>query len=155
MGRWLLFLALTVLGVLLLVGLLRSGPDPVSRWNGPEIAERGLPFSQAVRAGDLIFIAGTLGTEPGGLDLARGGIQAETRAMMDNIGRALAAFDADFDDLLSCTVFMADMDEWPAMNAVYQSYFEAGAYPARAAVGVEALALGARVEIQCIAQAAG
>ena len=86
---------------------------------------------------------------PGTLDLAEGGIAAETRQTMDNISAVLSEFDSSMNDVVKCTVFLADMAEWSAMNEVYRTYFENP--PARSALGASGLALNARVEIECIA----
>lgn len=116
----------------------------------PEAASR--PFSPAVRAGGLLFLAGKLGTDSAG-KLAPGGIQAETRQAMENIGAELRKAGSGFDRVLKCTVFLADMSEWAAMNEVYAPYFPEGKRPARTAVAVNGLAIDARVEIECIAAA--
>ena len=111
---------------------------------------RTLPFSDAVQVGDLIFLAGKLGNIPGTRELAPGGIEGETRQAMENIRATLLRLGASMDDVVKCTVFLADIDEWAAMNAVYVSYFPKHR-PARSALGVSGLALGARTEIECIA----
>jgi reactive intermediate/imine deaminase len=116
----------------------------------PDAASR--PFSPAVRAGGLLFLAGKLGTDSTG-KLAPGGIQAETRQAMENIGAELRKAGSGFDRVLKCTVFLADMAEWAAMNEVYAPFFPDGKRPARTAVAVNGLALNARVEIECIAAA--
>jgi reactive intermediate/imine deaminase len=109
-----------------------------------------LPFSSAVRAGNLLFLSGSIGVVPGeDLNLAEGGIQGETRQTMENIKRTLETFGASMDRVVKCTVFLADMSEWGAMNEVYRTYFEIP--PARSALGASGLALDARVEIECIA----
>ena len=109
------------------------------------------PFSPAVRVGDLVFVSGTLGTLPDGT-LASGGIQAETRQLLENIKATLDAAGSGMDRIARCTVYMADLAEWPAMNEVYRSYFSDGRYPARAAVQATLL-FGARVEMECVAAA--
>lgn len=109
------------------------------------------PFSPAVRVGDIIFVSGTLGTNPDGT-LVLGGIQPETRQLLENIKRTLAASGVGMDRIVKCTVFLADLKEWPAMNEVYRSYFSNGNYPARAAVQATLL-FGARVEMECAAAA--
>jgi 2-iminobutanoate/2-iminopropanoate deaminase len=111
-----------------------------------------LPFSSAVRAGDLLFLSGQIGTamEEGTPKLVAGGIDAETRQTLENIKAVLEKSGSSLDHVVSCTVMMADMAEWPAMNKVYATYFP-GPKPARAAFGATGLALGARVEIACIA----
>ena len=109
----------------------------------------GLPFSSAVRAGDTLYLSGNLGNLPGTLDLAPGGIEGETRQTMENIAAVLREFGSSMDEVVKCTVFLADMAEWGAMNEVYRTYFTNA--PARSALGASGLALGARVEIECIA----
>jgi 2-iminobutanoate/2-iminopropanoate deaminase len=113
--------------------------------------EAKLPFSDAVRAGDFLYIAGQLGVVSGTMKVVPGGIEAETRQMMDNVARHLNTQGLSFDNLVRCTVFLADMAEWPKFNQIYVEYFTPGKLPVRSAVGVTALALGARVEIECTA----
>jgi reactive intermediate/imine deaminase len=110
------------------------------------------PFSPAVQVGQLLFLAGQLGTDSTGR-LVAGGIKAETRQAMDNIRDVLGRVGSSMDRIVKCTVMMADMAEWPAMNAVYATYFPTQ-FPARSAFGATGLALGARVEIECVAVAA-
>jgi 2-iminobutanoate/2-iminopropanoate deaminase len=110
-------------------------------------AERGLPLSEAVRVGDRLLLSGQLGFVPGG-GLAEGGIEAETRQAMDNIGRLLAAHGLGFGDVVKCLVMLADIDEWPAFNRVYAGYFS-DTFPARSALGGVQLVAGARVEVEC------
>ncbi|MFN3238480.1 MAG: RidA family protein [Pseudomonadales bacterium] len=117
--------------------------------NPPEFKKLGLPFSEAVRVGDLLFLSGQLGNS-GGLGLVEGGVEAETRQTMENIKSTLERHGLGMDRVVKCTVFLADMAEWPAVNDVYKSYFGENP-PARSALGANGLALGARVEIECIA----
>jgi 2-iminobutanoate/2-iminopropanoate deaminase len=107
------------------------------------------PFSRAVRVGELLFLAGQIGTDASGR-LVPGGIEAETRQTMQNIRAELRRNGLEMDRVAKCTVFLVDMAEWPRMNAVYATYFP-GPKPARSAAGASGLALGARVEIECIA----
>ena len=109
------------------------------------------PFSPAVRVGNILFVSGTLGTKADG-SLVPGGIQPETRQLLENIKRTLSAAGIGMDRVVKCTVFMADLKEWPAMNEVYRSYFNNGNYPARAAVQATLL-FGARGEMECAAAA--
>jgi 2-iminobutanoate/2-iminopropanoate deaminase len=120
----------------------------VSYLNMPGMPD-GLPFSSAVRAGDTLYLSGNIGNIPGTMDLAEGGITGETRQTMDNIANVLKEFGSSLDDVVKCTVFLADMSEWGAMNEVYKTYFKNP--PARSAIGTNGLALNARVEIECIA----
>lgn len=109
------------------------------------------PFSPAVRVGNLLFLSGQIGTSAdaaGGL--VAGGIEAETRQTMENIKDVLARVGSSMDRVVKCTVMMADMAEWNRMNAIYAPYFP-NHKPARSAFGTSGLALGARVEIECIA----
>jgi len=112
------------------------------------------PFSPAVRVGNLIYLAGQIGTDASaGGTVVSGGIAAETKQVMENIKATLAAVGSSMDRVVKCTVFMADMKEWDAMNAVYRTYFAAPNFPARSALGANGLALNAKVEIECIAVA--
>lgn len=118
----------------------------------PVAGEAGarLPFSDAVRAGGLLFQSGKIGLVPGTMQLAPGGIQGETRQTLENIKAGFAEHGVGMDRVVKCTVFLADMKEWAAMNEVYVQFFP-DAKPARSALGASGLALGARVEIECIA----
>jgi reactive intermediate/imine deaminase len=111
---------------------------------------RPLPFADAVRAGDLLFVSGQLGVDAD-LRLVAGGIAAETRQAMEHIKRIVERNGGSMSAVVKCTCMLADMGEWPAMNAVYQTYFPAGRLPARSAFAAAGLAFGARVEIECIA----
>jgi 2-iminobutanoate/2-iminopropanoate deaminase len=115
-------------------------------------APPGLPFSPAVRVGDLLFLSGQIGTVPGTRELAPGGIGPETRQTLENIRTVLEYAGATLADVVKCTVFLQDIAEWPAMNEVYREFFTEDP-PARSAVAGSGLALGARVEIECIAAA--
>ncbi|MEM6554953.1 MAG: RidA family protein [Pseudomonadota bacterium] len=112
--------------------------------------EAGFPFSPAVEADGWVFLSGALGTVPGG-GLAPGGIGPETRQTMDNIQATLESEGLGWDRVVKCSVFLADIAEWPAFNEIYKTYFD-GNFPARSALGASGLALGARVEIECIAK---
>lgn len=112
------------------------------------------PFSPAVRVGNLVYLAGQIGTDASAAGgVVSGGIEAETRQTLNNIKQTLEAVGLSMDRVVKCTVFMADMKEWDAMNAIYRTYFTAPNYPARSALGVNGLALNAKVEIECIAAA--
>lgn len=108
------------------------------------------PFSPAVRVGDMLYLAGQLGTDPKTNTLVPGGIEAETRQAMRNIADVLDKTGSSMERVVKCTAFLADMKEWPAMNGVYATFFPKNK-PARSAFGATALALNARVEIECIA----
>ena len=115
----------------------------------PGMEALDLPFSSAVRVDNTLYLSGNVGNVPGTLDLAPGGIQGETRQTLDNIKTVLEQFGSSMDNVVKCTVFLADIGEWGAMNEVYKTYFKNP--PARSALGASGLALNARVEIECIA----
>ena len=111
------------------------------------------PFSPAVRVGDLLFLSGQIGTDASaGGTLVPGGIGPETRRTLENIRDVLQRTGSSMDRVVKCTVMLADMREWDAMNVVYAEFFPRNK-PARSALGASGLALGARVEIECIAAA--
>jgi 2-iminobutanoate/2-iminopropanoate deaminase len=119
--------------------------------SSPAARAANLPFSQAVRVGDVLYLSGAVGTIPGSMELAPGGIEAEARQAMENIGALLAEQGLTFDDVFKCTVMLADMASWAAFNQVYVTYFKPDRLPARSAFGASGLALGARVELECLA----
>jgi 2-iminobutanoate/2-iminopropanoate deaminase len=109
-----------------------------------------LPFSPVVEANGFVFLAGQVGDIPGSHGAVPGGIDAETRAMLDNVGRLLRAVGLDYGDVVRCTVYLRDFADFAAMNAVYREYFPVEP-PTRATVGVTALAADYRVEIEVMA----
>jgi len=121
----------------------------VEFYNDGPLEELGLPFSESVRAGDLLFLSGQIG---GGADgkLAPGGIKAETNQILLNIAATLEKRGLGMEDVIKCTVFLTDISEWAAFNEVYVKHFNAP-YPARSALGANGLALNARAEVECIA----
>jgi 2-iminobutanoate/2-iminopropanoate deaminase len=118
--------------------------------NSGKVLPSTLPFSEAVRVGNTLYLSGQLGVKPGTLTLVAGGIDAETRQTMENIRTALTAHGYGMSDVVKCTVMLADMADWPAFNTVYQGFFSRP-YPTRSAFGANGLALGARVEVECMA----
>jgi len=109
-----------------------------------------LPFSDAVRVGNLLFLSGKVGNVPGTLDLAPGGLEGQARQAMENIKTTLTTHGYAMRDVVKCTVMLADISKWGAFNEIYTSFFEAP-YPARSAFGANGLALGAELEVECIA----
>ena len=108
------------------------------------------PYSQALSVKGLIFTAGQVGLHPETGQIVEGGIEAQTRRVLDNLTAVLAAAGASLANVVKTTVFMQDLGEFAAMNAVYAEYFTDN-LPARSTVQVAALPRGARVEIECIA----
>jgi len=129
------------------------GETKMEFYTAPDAREAGLPFSQAVRLGDVLYLSGALGNVPGKLERVPGGLEAETRQTMANIASVLHAHNLTFDDVFKCTVMLADMDDWAAFNRIYLTYFKPDRLPARSAFGASGLALGARVELECWAYA--
>ena len=115
----------------------------------PDQAEAVGPFSDAVRVGNILYLSGQIGTAPG-VGLVEGGIQEETRQTMENIKRTVEKYGSSMDEVVKCTVMLADIGEWAAMNEVYVTFFP-GHKPARSAFGASGLALNARTEIECLA----
>jgi 2-iminobutanoate/2-iminopropanoate deaminase len=111
------------------------------------------PYSQAVQSGKLVFVSGSLPFDPvGKIDYSQQDVSAQTRRVIDNIALELKAAHLTLDDVVSATVYVTDVDDFPAVNAVYASYFHPP-YPARAFVQVAKLLRGAKVEISVIAAA--
>ncbi len=108
----------------------------------------GLPFSDAVRVGDVLYLSGQMGVTPGTKTLAPGGVTAQARQALDNIGATLKANGLSFDAIFKVTVMLADMSDWGAFNEVYVGYFKPDRLPARSAFGASGLALSGRVEIE-------
>jgi reactive intermediate/imine deaminase len=111
---------------------------------------RPLPFSDAVRVGNMLYLSGQLGVDDD-FALVPGGIKAETKQALERIRRVLERNGSSLDQVVKCTVMLADMKEWEAMNEVYVTYFSKDRLPARSALGVSGLARSARVEIECLA----
>ncbi len=116
----------------------------------PDLSSNPLPFSDAVKVGDLLFMSGQIGLVDGKVPPT---IEAQTKAAMEGIGRVLKANGRSYDDVVKCTVMLDDIGEWAAFNKVYVTYFKPTMMPARSAFGADGLALGAKVEIECIAWA--
>jgi 2-iminobutanoate/2-iminopropanoate deaminase len=116
----------------------------------PGVEPGPYPFSQIVEANGFVFLAGQVGDAPGQHGAVPGGIEPETRAMLDNVGRLLEAVGLGFGDVVKCTVYLRDFDDFAVMNTVYREYFPTDP-PTRATVGVTALAADYRVEIEVMA----
>ena len=109
-----------------------------------------LPFSEAVRVGHMLYLSGQLGYDAKTSKLVEGGIGPETRKTLENIKATLEKHGSSMAEVVKCTVYLADINEWAAMNQVYVTYFPSNP-PARSALGSSGLALGARTEIECMA----
>ena len=139
-------------GALMAGGATAEPTRPVVEHFGrPAVNGQPLPFSEAVRVGDTLYLSGQLGIGSDGKIPA--GIEAQTKQAMDNIGGVLKRAGLSYGDVFHCTAFLSDMKNWPAFNKVYVPYFPAGKMPARSAFGANGLALGALLEIECQAYA--
>jgi len=112
-----------------------------------------LPFSQAVRVGDVLYLSGQIGVREDGT--LPQGMAAQARQAMDNIAAVLRLAGLGWGEVFKCTVMLDDMADWAAFNAIYVGYFQSGRLPARSALGADGLALGALVEVECMAYAPG
>jgi 2-iminobutanoate/2-iminopropanoate deaminase len=121
--------------------------QPISSPNAPKAIG---PYSPAVRAGQLLFVSGQVPIDPSTGNIIAGDIPAQTRRVLDNVGALLSAGGRSFADVVRTTVFLADMNDFAAMNEVYGQYFS-DPYPARATVEVARLPKDARIEIDVIA----
>jgi reactive intermediate/imine deaminase len=145
------------LGMLALVATAPAPAAPAGRPNVERIGSivlngKPLPFSNAVRAGDTVWLSGQIGLKPDGTLPA--GFEAQARQTMDNIGGVLKTAGLGWGDVVKCTVMLDNMSDWPAFNPIYASYFPDGKFPARSALGADGLALGALLEVECMAYAA-
>ena len=108
------------------------------------------PYSQAVRANGLIFVSGQIPLDPATGQMVAGDVSAQTRRVLDNLGAVLAAAGSSLAHVVKTSIFLADLNDFAAVNAVYAEYFT-GVLPARATVQVSRLPRDARVEIDCVA----
>lgn len=127
-----------------------DSPPAIEFLNSGKIVPATLPFSEAVRVGDTLYLSGQVGIKPGTLELVPGGIRAEARQTLENIRTTLEAHGYSMRDIVKCTVMLADIAEWATFNEVYKTFFSPP-YPARSALGANGLAIGARVEVECLA----
>ena len=111
---------------------------------------RQLPFSEAVKVGNMLYLSGQLGLDENAT-LVQGGIKAETKQVMENIKRVLEKNGSSLNNVVKCTVMLADISEFGAMNEVYSTYFPKDRLPARSTFGANGLVRGAKIEIECLA----
>ena len=149
--------AIAIAAATILAGIQPAVADDkpaVEFLNSGKVVPNTLPFSEAVRAGDTLYLSGQVGIKPGTMQLVPGGIREEARQTLENIKSTLEAHGYSMRNIVKCTVMLADISEWATFNEVYKSFFTPP-YPARSALGANGLALGARVEVECIASTAG
>jgi len=141
-------------GVLLMTASADAAPPShtaVEHYGRPTLNGQPLPFSDAVRVGDVLYLSGQLGIGADGK--LPDGIEAQTKQALDNVGAILKRAGLGYEDVFHCTAMLKDMTDWPAMNKVYVTYFPEGKRPARSAFGASGLALGALIELECQAYA--
>ena len=139
-----------------ITGAYRWGSVPETTVERPDyfpmpesVAHLDLPFSEAVRVGDLLYLSGSIGIDATGA-LVPGGIEPETRQTLANVREVLERHGSSLDRVIKVTAMLADMAEWAAMNRIYAEHFPTNK-PARSAFGTSGLALGARLELECVA----
>lgn len=144
--------------LIIIAALLAAGPaaaqqrPSVQYYGPPQVpGQPPLPFSSAVRAGDMLYLSGQIGIGADGRLPV--GIEAQTRQAMDNIAAVLRSAGRGWNDVVHCTAMLDNMADWPAFNRVYVTYFTPGRLPARSALGADGLALGALIEVECQAWA--
>jgi reactive intermediate/imine deaminase len=141
-------------GILAMTGASADAAPPrpaIEHYGRPALNNQPLPFSDAVRVGDTLYLSGQLGIGADGK--LPDGIEAQTKAALDNIGAILKRAGLGYGDVFHCTAMLSDMKLWPDFNKVYVTYFPEGKRPARSAFGASGLALGALVELECQAYA--
>jgi len=131
--------------------LLAATPAFAQPAAAPQPMPAKLPFSPSIRVGDILFMSGQIGQVPEGMDKHKEGFDAAVRGAMDSIGKILKDNGLDYGNVVKCTVMLDDMADWPRFNAAYLPYFEGKRLPTRSAFGADGLALGAPLEVECIA----
>jgi 2-iminobutanoate/2-iminopropanoate deaminase len=129
----------------------QGGRPAVEHLGRPNLSGQPLPFSDAVRVGDILYLSGQLGIGADGK--LPDGIEAQTKQALENVGAILKRAGLGYQDVFHCTAMLSDMANWPAMNKVYVTYFPEGKRPARSAFGASGLALGGLIELECQAYA--
>ena len=128
----------------------QNSQNEIQYVNSDETKEKGYPFSDATVVNGIIYLSGAIGTLPDG-SVVSGGIVAETRQTMMNIKNRLEKIGGSMDDIFKCTCMLADIKDWPLMSQEYKKFFNPDKLPARSAFAGSGLALGAKLEIECMA----
>ena len=122
----------------------------IEYFNSPEHLANDYPFSEATVVNDIIYVSGQIGTSENG-EVVSGGIEAETLQALENIESILKRMGGSKSDMFKCTCMLKDINDWPSMSKTYKSFFEGLMLPSRSAFAGSGLALGALVEIECLA----
>jgi reactive intermediate/imine deaminase len=137
--------------VLALANSVAAAEPPIVEYlNSGKTLPKTLPFSEAVKVDGTLYLSGQIGVKPGTLELVPGGLVAETRQTLENVRTTLETHGYSLRDLVKCTVMLADIKRWGEFNEIYKAFLTPP-YPARSALGANGLALGAQVEVECIA----
>ena len=143
-------LLLTTIAAVVMVGC-RTTQSPHKAIFSDEAPAAIGPYSQAVQVGDVVYLAGQIGIDPPSGVLVEGGIEAQTKQALDNLGAVLKEAGMDYDNVVRATVFLSDMNNFQAMNGVYGEYFKSDHPPSRSTVQVGVIPQGALVKIDFIA----
>lgn len=147
-------LLMVLLGAWVAGAALAKDKPRIEFLNSGKVYPAGVPLAEAVRVGDTLYLSGQIGIRPGTLTLVPGGIREEAKQTLTNIRTTLEAHGYTMKDVVKCTVMLADISKWGEFNEVYKTFFSEP-YPARSALGASGLAVGAQVEVDCIAVAGG
>ena len=129
---------------------VENSQNEIEYVNSDDTKVKGYPFSDAAVVNGVIYLSGAIGTLPDG-SVVTGGIIAETRQTMTNIKNTLEKMGGSMDDVFKCTCMLADIKDWPLMSQEYKKFFKPDKLPARSAFAGSGLALGAKLEIECMA----
>ena len=138
--------------LIFLLGIFTYGQNGVEYINSQENIDSGYPFSEAVIGDNIVYLSGKVGRLPSG-ELIKGGIEAETTQTLKNIESVLQRIDLTKEDIFKCTCMLVDIKDWPKMSKAYKSFFDRKNLPSRSAFAGSGLALGAKIEIECLAKA--
>ena len=137
--------------LIFLLSVYSYGQAAIEYINSQENIDKGYPFSEAVIVDNVVYLSGKVGRLPSG-ELIKGGIEAETIQTLKNIESVLEKVGLTKEDIFKCTCMLVDIKDWPKMSKAYKSFFERKNLPARSAFAGSGLALGAKVEIECLAK---
>jgi 2-iminobutanoate/2-iminopropanoate deaminase len=143
--------SLAAVGSMFCLSSVTAADRPIVEYlNSGKVYPTNVPLSEAVKVDDTLYLSGQIGVKPGKLELVPGGLKEEGRQTLENLRTTLEAHGYSLRDVVKCTVLLADIARWADFNEIYKTFFTAP-YPARSALGTSGLALGAQVELECIA----
>ncbi len=142
-------LFLEMVFLLLSTPVLAEEHKNIEFYNTGKILPANLPFSEIVRVGNTLYLSGQIGIRPGTLKLIPGGMKEQAIQTMENIKSTLESNGFSMNNIVKCTVMLADISQWGAFNEIYKTYFKKP-YPVRSAFGANGLGLGALLEVECL-----